>query len=279
MPDQDLNAGNLGDRVKHAVLLHVLELVLKWPDLLYSETHAGDGLYPEGARNQHIPLLRAAVQSNPSDSSGSAAASAYLKQLRSWWASDEMQGYPGSALLAQRFLHGASAEYAMRGTEYCLDSHARLCASVSDARCTFKHDSFEDHLAWLTEAESPVLLVDPFNYIRTATGPSTLAGGRLGLPALTQILDHCAMKAAAVVMIWSCNCRTSPSSLTDLRNDINSWTSNHPATVSRQFRCGSYGISTVGIGTGSNAVRSLPSQSQWEKSWLAAALGNKVVVS
>jgi hypothetical protein len=189
-----------------------------------------------------------------------------------------MHGYPGSALLAQQFLHGSSAKYAIRGTEYDIDSHGRLTKSVTDARCTFKQGSFADHLAWLTESDHLALLVDPFYYVRTAGRAGALSGGRLDLSAMTHILDLCATKVAAVVMIWSCNCRASPTSLTGLREDINAWTRNHPATVSRQFRCRMYGISTVGIGGGTEAVTSLPSQSQWSKSWLTSAVNDEVIV-
>jgi hypothetical protein len=43
-PDMDLHSANPGDRLKHALLLEILEGTHDWPDVTYAETHAGSGI-------------------------------------------------------------------------------------------------------------------------------------------------------------------------------------------------------------------------------------------
>src|SRR4051812_39581697 len=98
-------AANNGDRLKHALLLEVLERTGDWAGVVYAETHAGAGAYHAGdqTKDKYILDLRQKVENAPTTATGPGFA--YLTWLREWWGDPaNRESYPGSAVTVLRWL-------------------------------------------------------------------------------------------------------------------------------------------------------------------------------
>src|SRR5690349_2843162 len=139
--DMNKQSANPGDRLKHALLLEVLEGTRAWPAITYGETHAGAGAYREvgqanrAPREQHIRLLREEVERSDPAEGNDGPGTAYLRWLRDWWATPSNAGtYPGSALTALRWLQRHHPErFEIRLTEGCEATCGKLKEALGEA--------------------------------------------------------------------------------------------------------------------------------------------------
>ena len=172
-PDMDEKAANYGDRLKHALLLEVLERTGDWPGVVYSETHAGAGVYHAGDQTEggYIHDLRHKVEKAAAIAESPGLP--YLMWLRQWWGDPaNRESYPGSAVTALRWLqrYRPDASPDIRLTEKDEATCERLRQVLGPLAHAAKEESFLDELDWLTGGENLVLLVDPFGCVKAFAG-------------------------------------------------------------------------------------------------------------
>jgi hypothetical protein len=273
-PDMDEKAANYGDRLKHALLLETLEGTGAWPGVVYAETHAGAGVYRAGDQSgdRYIHDLRQKVEEADAEASG--AGSSYLSWLKEWWSNPaNRESYPGSALTALRWLQGhcPGSPLDIRVTERVAATCGRLRQALGSHACV-EEKSFVKELDWLTGAENLVLLVDPFGCVTAFGDACTCRGfdtGWIDHATVTDILRRCAGKDQAVVSLWwgfGQALRDHHQATCDL---LTGWAQQQGNAVCRVFHDNrNHANALVGVGGGADVVRSVPSRSAWEQSWL-----------
>lgn len=219
MPNQDRNAGNAGDVLKHAVLAAVLAgVVRRQCPLVYIETHAGRGIYPfdpleldEGRRHLLASLPRV-------DNSVTAPFTAALRDYLKLGAATA--SYPGSPLVAAHAARGLRAAVVLHdtgrgvadGLRSTLEAHCSPTWAVKvSSESALRTDAPGDFVARVTEAvaglDTPltVLLVDPFAYERSGTD-DRLQRGNLNRAALARAIDGLRSVRSGVdgvAMVWT----------------------------------------------------------------------------
>lgn len=276
-PDMDDKAANYGDRLKHALLLEVLERTGGWPGVVYAETHAGAGVYHAGDQTEggFIHDLRQKVEKAPATAEGPGLT--YLTWLRQWWYDPaNRESYPGSAVTALRWLqrHRPDTPPDIRLTEKDGTNCGRLRQVLGPLGHAAKDESFLDELDWLTGGENLVLLVDPFGCVVSFTGSGRGIGdGWIDHDTVTDILRRCAGKERAVVSLWwgfGQALRDHHRATCDL---LTGWAQRHGNAVCRVFHDKrNHANAQVGIGGGADVVRGLPGRAAWKESWLADAV-------
>jgi hypothetical protein len=309
MSMQDHNAGNLGDQLKHALLLEVLARLPDTGAWGYVETHAGAGTYA----TPHATVLfrQAWSEAGAGDSErgpqreklGPPAGWLYADALCRWWreqaslpglAPDHLPesaladlSYPGSAILALR-------SDALRGPISLIDSDRAVIRRLRTAldrliapglpaddgwpgpssRIQVLCESFADHLDRLSSASRLVVLVDPYYYLREAL---TCGEGQLGLKHLRLICQALDQRDAVLLVFTS-----SPPSGTLTVGEAGvlsggTWKgrlADARALAPPALRCfraadAPHAVLAAGWGAGKAIVRGLPGASSWERSWLA----------
>ncbi len=280
----DNKAANHGDRLKHALLLEVLERTVGWPSVVCAETHAGAGGYHANpqSKNGHIVKLRQKVEKLTANCEGPGRA--YLTWLTQWWSNTANQeSYPGSAVTALGWLqeHRSDNSFVIRLTEKDGATCTRLKQALRDLADPAKQAlrdladpakqaSFLGKLDWLTGEDNLVLLVDPFGCVKSFEDSDRgIDNGWIDHNAVNAILKRCAGKQRAVVSFWwsyghklgdhhQPNC--------DL---LTRWAQQHGSAACRVFHDGNnHANALIGIGCGADVVRDLPGRAACENSWL-----------
>jgi 23S rRNA A2030 N6-methylase RlmJ len=273
----DEKAANKGDRLKHALLLEVLERTRGWPGVVYAETHAGAGVYD--AKNQREPTyihnLRKMVMQVQATNNGPGLA--YLTWLRKWWGipdkNQNQELYPGSAVTAASWLqsHRPTGPFDIRLTEKDAGTCERLKGAVASiANTVVKQESF-DELDWLTGGVNLVLLVDPFGCVKSFEDSEDrgIHNGWIDHDTVKNILKRCAEKQRAVVSLWWSSAHALREHHKPNCDLLTSWAHQHGNAVCRVFHDNSFHANAlVGIGCGANVVWGLPGGDDWKKSWL-----------
>ena len=189
--NMDKKSANPGDRMKHA-LSEILARTAAWPNVTYSETHAGAGIYREANQKPAKPyirnlrervlwLLRPTIDLNRNASSARTqpVAGAYLELLGQWWLKPEQfELYPGSATQAGEYLTTMNREFSLRLTEADPLTCQRLQAAVQGFPGEVRCCSFEDEIDWLTEPDRLCLVVDPFRCVDSFLGHGESLDGK-----------------------------------------------------------------------------------------------------
>jgi hypothetical protein len=122
MSRQDANAGNVGDQLKHALLIETIQRLPADPAWAYAETHAGAGAYESDqariliaaarraaagraaarrvAANSGVPGRGPDARTTGHPVAGTGYAAALLAREAGWPAEERDRWYPGSVLLA-----------------------------------------------------------------------------------------------------------------------------------------------------------------------------------
>ena len=151
MANQEKNAANLGDRLKGTLKSLVIDGCSTWTDFVYSESHAGKGLYPQ--TDTIKDLFGKVVKSKPSQTNDPA----YLyHQLLNNWIKSQPQGnvdYPGSVVQALSCFTSKQTNVELRLTEYDKQTCEALRQNVSAFKKNLIVDvrqaSFQDEIRWL----------------------------------------------------------------------------------------------------------------------------------
>jgi len=309
MPMQDHNAGNLGDQLKHALLLEVLARLPRAAAWGYVETHAGAGVY---ATPHAEALFRGAWSEAGAAAPGQGPARAeldrpagwfYAEALCRWWREQaNLPGlspghllesaamdllYPGSAILALR-------SGALRGPVSLIDADPQVVRRLRTAldRVIAPHlppgdgwpgpsshlqvygGFFAEHLARLSSAQRLVALVDPYYYLREALDGRE---GRLGLKHLRMIFQALEQHDAVLLVFSS----SPPSGMLTIGEagllSGGTWKSllaDARALAPPALRCyhaadAPHAVLAAGWGAGQAVIHALPAASSWERSWLA----------
>jgi hypothetical protein len=271
MADQDLNAANVGDMLKHCLLADILNLCIQqWTEVNFSETHAGAGKYSSASQatpRDHINKLRSQVKD--CNVAAEDLGWCYWKLLDEWWSTQSNETeYPGSSLqaailLSQRLGNNTASIHV---TENDPEIHERLQAALSQYQnCQPVLDGFQEQIELLTQPDDLVILLDPYGY---AFNESGINEGGLNLQAFLQVLEPCWSKSACVIGFW---CATTQDGSTQKLRRLFSLALQLYAeqfkAVYRRFMFSSYTIEWIGIGRGESIVKDLPS-GDWTNSWL-----------
>lgn len=266
---QSRNAGNRGDRLKHAILLEILNSAIQKNICSYRESHAGAGYYDLNKHSMELFNFLSTDDKNSLHGVGQL----YGQILKQWWIKN-VTTYPGSIALASEILHGNSKsldKIDIRATEVDTKAFTRLLGLKSEFNIELRNESFDKNFNWLCEGTSMVFLIDPFFYDLNAT----IQSGGFGREQLINIFNNLSLKKAAVLIIFTSYIEKSHKrTYEDLKRDI----SNHlpPKSLPRHFvttrkKNGEtyYWISVIGFGDdGVKIVKDL--SSDWNKSWLAS---------
>ncbi|CAG0952022.1 hypothetical protein METP3_00270 [Methanosarcinales archaeon] len=272
---QSKNAGNRGDRLKHAILLEILDYTIQNNIWSYRESHAGAGYYD---LNEHSMELLNFLSTNEKNNL-QGVGQLYGQILKQWWIKNT-KTYPGSIALASEILYRNSKsldKIDIRATEVDIEAFTRLYSLKSEFNLGLKNESFDTNLDWLCEGSSMVFLIDPFFYDINVK----MQSGGFGREQLINIFKNLSIKKAAVLIIFTSYIeRSHKKTYEDLKMDI----SNHlpPKSVARHFittrkKNGKtyYWISVIGFGDGVKIVKGL--HSDWNKSWLASKEINTLI--
>jgi hypothetical protein len=272
----DKKAGNEGDKLKHPLLLEVLGRCEGWGRLTYAETHAGAGHYLAAAQNaglakdRHIVNLYSLwskVEQPPAEED---AGGRYYALLRRWWASKRRTAtYPGSVLQAALYLKARNqAEF--RVTEADEETYDRLVKATRRCGISPEHEKFQKKMDWLTANDSLVLLIDPLKF-KQDYGDSRekeLNKGGIDIPKLTELLQPCWVKKAAVVLLW-CGFGHQTGKLKKgvLHGWLKRMCQRKKASLSCYHDLRSHSAFIIGLGEGKAVVDKLP-KDEWSSSWL-----------
>ncbi len=286
-PNMNKESANQGDRLKHALLLEVLDRTRSWPDVTYAETHAGAGVYLEEAQaaqkpdEQYVRLLREEVERSHLTEGDDGPGVAYLGWLKRWWAL-KRGDYPGSAVTALRWLQEhRPEEFEIRLTEGGEETCAKLKEVLGDAyRDQARYGSFADHLDWLTEPENLVLLVDPFGIVegfdpeRSGDG---LRRGKIDHNVVRKILERCRAKERAIVLFWWSAGQKLAEHHAATSKLFEEWQTSHENISYRQFYDwpSPHKVGVMGMNGGAEIVSMLPGKDDWERSWLKGVIREK----
>jgi hypothetical protein len=282
-------SANQGDRLKHALLLEVLERAQTWPDVTYAETHAGAAIYrAEGQAaqkpdKQYIRLLREEVERSHLAEGDNEPGAAYLGWLKEWWLAPSKDGtYPGSALTALHWLREHHAErFELRLTEGGEATCKQLKEELGEAyRDQAKHGSFHDHLDWLTERENLILLVDPFGIVKEfdpGRSSDGLRTGKIDHEVVRKILNRCLSKERAIVLFWWSSGQKLAEHHEATSRLLEQWGDEHSRVSYRQFHDGRYNhkLGLMGISGGAGIVSGIPGRDDWARAWLKNVIYEK----
>jgi hypothetical protein len=274
----DGKAANYGDRLKHALLFEVLERTVDWPRVMYAETHAGAGVYHAGAqtKGRYIADLRHKVE--VFNTTTLRAGTGYLTWLKLWWSTQaNWESYPGSAMTAHHWLQSNRPESSeVRLTEMDEVTCERLRHAISPPTAGIKNQSFLDELDWLTEKDNLILLVDPFGcvpLISDATSNRGVGDALIDHPMVMNILQRCLRKERAIISLWwgfGQAHRNNHSVTCDMLTD---WTQQNDQAECRIFHDKhNHANALIGIGSGTDVIRSLPDRTVWKQTWLDDAI-------
>jgi hypothetical protein len=265
---QSKNAGNRGDRLKHAILLEILDSAIQNNICSYRESHAGAGYYD---LNEHSMKLFNFLGTNEKNTL-QGVGQLYGQTLKQWWIKNT-KTYPGSIALASEILYRNSKsldKIDIRATEVETKAFARLLGLKSEFDIELKNESFNKNLNWLCEGSSMVFLIDPFFYDVNAT----IQSGGFGREQLIKIIENLSLKKGAVLIIFTSYLeRSHKKTYEDLKRDISHHLpskslSRHFITTRKKNGETYYWISVIGFGDGVKIVKDL--RSDWNKSWLAS---------
>jgi hypothetical protein len=288
-PDMNKQSANQGDRLKHALLLEVLEGTQAWPDVTYAETHAGSGIYRAKGQaaqkpvKQYIRLLREEVERTHLDEGDNGPGAAYLRWLKEWWGSPSNDDtyYPGSALTASHWLtgHRPPEQFEIRLTEGDKETCDDLRKALVIPEDQVKQGPFDVYLHWLTETDNLVLLVDPFGIVTKFGESGACCGperGQIDHDVVKKILDLCAHKERAIVHFWWSSAQGYKYYHAATTCLFEGWRGQQGAVTHREFHDKYNHRSTIfGIGTGAEIVDGLPGRKSWVKSWLKSVIYEK----
>jgi hypothetical protein len=260
----DQKAANCGDRLKHGVLLEVLDRLDDWPTITYAETHAGAGIYTSGAELNNIDELRRQVLASPCVSGGRV----YFEHLRQWWSDPSRErGYPGSAVSAAHLLlhRYPNKQRELRLTEVASNSCRRLRAALADfdppILVRLKQESFRDQHVWLTGKGNLVLLVDPFVCSDRQPSDEEAERGYIDVADLGRLLSDLEAHERAIAILWAWY----EPSMESARLAIERALYSDRRRKVRQYQNGKkYWIYVAGIGKGTQVVASLPRVAAWK---------------
>lgn len=262
---QDRNAGNGGDRLKHMLILNLLQHMEPTDEWSYRETHAGSGIYPI---NAHSKLLFNEINTLKETK---AFSSLYWNSLKEWLNAGA-PGYPGSVLLAARFLHHKiknPGEFDIRVTESDPIALSRLSLLSGDYGVKIRADSFDMQMDWLCYGSSLLFVVDPYFYDNNAKNTTK---GRFGKVHLFELLNRLSQKKGGILLIFTADPSDSPRrTYEELKNDLDGY---HEIQIVRHFLLNEkqienknfrnyYWISIIGFGTGVEIVKNIPIMQEW----------------
>lgn len=277
----DTKAANFGDRMKHALLAELLLRTHGWPQIAYSETHAGAGTYlvHDQAKVHHITELRERVKE--ADRADHLPGSPYLKFLRNWWESpSHYDSYPGSALIATRwFERYRDTQWQVRLTEADVDNFKRLSDSLGP-RASLRANSFLPELDWLTELDSLIILVDPFGVVTNFDETQKCAGidrGWIDHQVIRDLLNRLQSKNKAILSLWwgfgqalgvhhRCTC--------DLLLKYARTTKGVTCRIFHDNR--NHANAVVGFNAAADIISTLPTRRQWKVTWLRDVVHERI---
>ncbi len=285
-PNMDEKAANQGDRLKHALLLEVLQRTCNWPSVAYAETHAGAGVYcakGQSEKHPYIQDLQSIVTRQRPPAKEDEPGAAYLKWLKEWWHVPANDGlYPGSAVTALRWLRGhrTPSQFDVLVIEKSETSFSRLRDALGAGSFRAERGSFTNFLDQLTAPDGLVLLIDPFACVtrfENATRECGLNKGWIDHETVRDVLGRCAQKQRAVVGFWwssAQNLRTHHGPTSRL---LREWCADHDSRAYREFHDGraNHKCGLVGIGVGAQIVRYVPTRNHWKGSWLRNVIYEK----
>jgi hypothetical protein len=219
MADQEKNAANMGDRLKGTLKSLVIDGCSTWTDFVYSESHAGKGVYPH--TDEIGELFDEVVKSKPSQTDDPA----YLyHQLLNNWIKSKPQGnvdYPGSVVQALSCFTSKQTNVELRLTEYdkqtCGALRQNVLAFKKNLIVDVKQASFQNEIPWLTATQDDkdlVLFLDPFTYSNI-----NKSFGSINWSDLMKVIDPCWSKKRAVIVLWTKLRYFHPTSFTVEKNE------------------------------------------------------------
>jgi hypothetical protein len=282
--NMDEKAANQGDRLKHALLIEILDRASSWSSVHYAETHAGAGIYlaanqPKDRHIEYLALKLVDIESAANDSPGRG----YLQWLKEWWSDPENGGrYPGSVVTVLQWLKRHQSDQvasSVRVTEADKDAFARLQEALSAnvylgrAENLAKSASFADNLSWLTERDNLVLLVDPFAIVRNfKQGKKGINDGWIDHEMLISILKLVQDKDRAVLSLWWSRGQSHRNEHEPTCTLLSEWAASNGRNE-RQLRIfanrNNHVNALIGIGAGASVVSDLPRRDDWKQSWLS----------
>ena len=273
MADQEKNAGNDGDIVKHATLAWVLNNC-EWENVNYRETHAGNGIQinpTTGTKENpnpkpHINKLKQkidALKTNPNNS----ISYYYIEYLKNWWIRNQPHEYPGSCIQAAEILKKCGKSYSIKATDtnyLALVGLIKSCHKLQIAEDNYHilEDSFSNQIPWLIKDKNKpldnlVLLIDPFKLVEpTGCFESETAGGGISPTNILNILDNF-IKTNNVVGLWLTIDNMKKNLHEYLDELLVSFCHRYKVTV-RSFKKGNYRISWFGFGNSSDWINKFP---------------------
>lgn len=269
----DTKAANFGDQMKHALLAELLLRSQGWPEIAYSETHAGAGTYfdHDQASVYHIRELRERVKET--DQADHLPGSPYLKFLRNWWESpSHYNSYPGSALITTRWLERyRDTRWQVRLTEADEGNFKRLSNSLGP-RATLRANSFLPELDWLTDLDSLIILVDPFGVVTDFDVKQGCVGidrGWIDHQVIRDLLNRLQSKNKAILSLWwgyGQALRVHHRRTCDLLLKYSHVTQGVTCRIYHDNR--NHANAIIGFNAATDIVRALPTRRQWIATWL-----------
>lgn len=274
-PKMDTKAANEGDKLKHALLLEVVGRCTAWESLTYAETHAGAGIYhsaDQDAEKPHIARLHELVASVAAEPAEQTAGGRYFRLLRKWWACNERRdSYPGSILQVVQFLSARNINAQFRVVEAHKPTFDRLAMGLQAYAVIPQHDKFQNRIAWLTENDRLVLLIDPLSFQEDfdEDRDPRLNDGGIDIPTIATLLEPCWRKRSAMVLFW---CGFGHARGRVKKGIAYGWLkciceqNNAGLRCFRDSRC--HNLFVIGIGQGKDIAGQL-GELDWPNSWLA----------
>jgi hypothetical protein len=202
----------------------------------------------------------------------------YWRALEAWWrhshpwtSGSQGNEYPGSVVLAATFLSKHMPDRAeVRVTEKDPSACSRLKAALAaisvnhEVRCC----SFLNQVAWLTECDNLVLLIDPFGCYGADGGKQAerVQTGHIDVQILDDLIRKCAGHRRCIIQFWTSTGHLLRKARNPILETLKRWQSRGCSI--RWFRVRAYHSFVIGIGDGNSIVDSLPGDIDWRSSWV-----------
>lgn len=305
MSDQDINAANHGDRLKHPINLWLLHRGVREVGAMgvrYAETHAGCGIYQ--AKSQFVAEIRKksglkyacphimelryfhnrACSNHIWRPTSNDPAHSYFECLLDWWNDvDNWDSYPGSAYQSLSTLLESNIAYRdFRMTESGSSEFVRLNNSIERIltdknvrRFGLREDSYYPNIDWFFELDTNWqllhLIVDPFAVSNSIEPEAERKKGQLPIDDLRLILEKCLVIAekdrSVVLHLWA---KYDPRSKASEPTQELLGRYRKSAELKR-FHYDHYHSVLLGFGTsGRKIVSKVPTGKSWQESWLTS---------
>ncbi len=271
MIDMNEKAANDGDKIKHSLLLSVLEQCNVWPEITYAETHSGAGKYKveDQLVSTHIKDFQFELSDEHSQIHGyeseyDDAYSIFMKH--NWWSlSKNKDIYPGSPLLAGRYmLQRENVELRLvEADETIFNKLGKSFSPIFNFEIVL--DKFQNQIQWITEKDWSVILIDPFVY-KSENEECNLDVGDINLKSVSDILQKLWDKKASVVLFW-CYFPEGESQAKQAIGSLAKIVSDNSGLM-KTFVKRHYYVMAIGIGDGKRVVSNLPTVSRYYQSLL-----------